>query len=103
MIVDSNIKDNSKTELPFQSDEYRAILNQRLSIQIPKTKVIIRKRPLNKKEISLKEIDNISIIDENKVVVSELKKNLDLSQHIDKKDFFLIKYLMINLQMTKFM
>ena len=91
MIVDSNIKDNSKTELPFQSDEYRAILNQRLSIQIPKTKVIIRKRPLNKKEISLKEIDNISIIDENKVVLSELKKNLNLSQHIDKKDFIFDK------------
>ena len=65
----------------------RDTLSEILSIEIPKTKVIVRKRPLNQKELSQKEVDNILIVDKNKVVVTELKKNLDLSKYIDKKEF----------------
>ena len=53
-------------------------MSEMLSIDIPKTKVIVRKRPLNQKEISQKEVDNISIIGKYKVIISVLKKNLDL-------------------------
>ena len=54
MIIDSEIKENSENNIPPQSQEYNNALSQILSIEIPKTKVIVRKRPLNQKEISAK-------------------------------------------------
>ena len=78
MIIDSGIKENPQYDLNLQSQEYNNSISQILSIDIPKTKVIVRKRPLNQKEISTKEVDNISITNENTVIVTELKKNLDL-------------------------
>ena len=59
MLIDSDIKDNSQSDIPSQYNEYNNTLDQLLSIEITKTKVIVRKRPLNQKEISLKEVDNI--------------------------------------------
>ena len=91
MIIESEIKDNSENNFPPQSQEYNNALSQILSIEIPKTKVIVRKRPLNQKEISGKEVDNISIIEGQKVVVTELKKNLDLTKYLDKKEFIFDK------------
>ena len=91
MIVDSEKKDNFINNLTSSSEEINDPITQILSIDIPKTKVIVRKRPLNQKEISSKEVDNISIIDDNKVVISELKKNLDLTKYIDKKEFIFDK------------
>ena len=91
MLIDSEIKENSENDFPPQSQEYNNSLSQILSIEIPKTKVIVRKRPLNQKEISAKEVDNISIIEEKKVVVTELKKNLDLTKYLDKKEFIFDK------------
>ena len=58
-----------------------------LKTPIPKIKVIIRKRPLNSKEINKKEIDIISIKDNSLVIVSEQKIGLDLTKYIDKKEF----------------
>ena len=58
-----------------------------LNTPIPKIKVIIRKRPLNSKEINKKEIDIISIKDNSLVIVSEQKIGLDLTKYIDKKEF----------------
>ena len=89
MIIESELDQNSEQSPLFDSQIYnpRDTLSEILSIDIPKTKVIVRKRPLNQKEISQKEVDNISIIDKNKVVISELKKNLDLTKYIDKKEF----------------
>ena len=91
MIIESDLKDNSGNELSSQTQECNNSISQILSIEIPKTKVIARKRPLNQKEISTKEVDNISIIEENKVVITELKKNLDLTKYIDKKEFIFDK------------
>ena len=89
MIIDSESEQNSEQFPIFTSNIYqpRDTISEILSIEIPKTKVIVRKRPLNQKEISLKEVDNISIVGKNKVVITELKKNLDLSKYIDKKEF----------------
>ena len=89
MIIDSEKKENYQNE--FKSQEYNDCLSQIFSIQIPKTKVIVRKRPLNQKEIAAKEVDNITIIDENKIVLTELKIKLDLSKYIDKKEFIFDK------------
>ena len=89
MIIDSEKKENYQNE--FKSQEYNDSLSQIFSIQIPKTKVIVRKRPLNQKEIAAKEVDNITIIDENKIVLTELKIKLDLSKYIDKKEFIFDK------------
>ena len=91
MIIDSGIKENPQYDLNLQSQEYNNSISQILSIDIPKTKVIVRKRPLNQKEISTKEVDNISITNENTVIVTELKKNLDLSKYYDKKEFIFDK------------
>ena len=89
MIIDSESEQNYEQFPIFTSNIYqpRDTISEILSIEIPKTKVIVRKRPLNQKEISLKEVDNISIVGKNKVVITELKKNLDLSKYIDKKEF----------------
>ena len=62
-----------------------------LNTPIPKIKVIVRKRPLNSKEINKKEIDIISIKDYSKVIVSEQKIGLDLTKYIDKKEFLFDK------------
>ena len=89
MIIESDILQNSEQSQFFDPNFYqpRDTLYEILSIEIPKTKVIVRKRPLNQKEISQKEVDNISIVDKNKVVVTELKKKLDLTKYMDKKEF----------------
>ena len=58
-----------------------------LNTPIPKIKVIIRKRPLNQKEIAKGETDIISIKDNSRVIVSEQKVGLDLTKYIDKKEF----------------
>jgi len=43
------------------------------SESIPKIRVVVRKRPLNKKEISKSEMDIIDIRNGNSVIVKELK------------------------------
>ena len=58
-----------------------------LNTPIPKIKVIIRKRPLNQKEIAKGETDIISIQNNSRVIVSEQKVGLDLTKYIDKKEF----------------
>ena len=91
MIIESETLENSE-QSPIPSPHIyqpRDTISEILSKEIPKTKVIVRKRPLNQKEISQKEVDNISIVDKNKVVVTELKKKLDLTKYIDKKEFIL--------------
>ena len=74
MMIESDLKDNSGNELSSQTQKCNNSISQILSIEIPKIIVIVLKRPLNQKEISTKEVDNISIIEENKVVITELKK-----------------------------
>jgi kinesin family protein 2/24 len=47
--------------------------NQNNSDSIPKIRVVVRKRPLNKREISKNEMDIIDIRNGNSVIVKELK------------------------------
>ncbi|GAU43456.1 hypothetical protein TSUD_140930 [Trifolium subterraneum] len=54
---------------------------------VAKIKVAVRKRPLNKKEIAKKEEDIITI-DSNSLTVHERKLKVDLTEYVEKHDFF---------------
>ncbi|KAL1062352.1 hypothetical protein V6Z11_D13G073900, partial [Gossypium hirsutum] len=53
---------------------------------VAKIKVVVRKRPLNKKEISRKE-DDIVTVDENALTVHEPKLKVDLTAYVEKHEF----------------
>lgn len=57
------------------------------SDNIPKIRVAVRKRPLNKKEISKNEMDIIDIRNGNTVVVKELKNKVDLTKYVEEHNF----------------
>ena len=80
MLNQDNIND---PQIVSQSSGIDSILNT----PIPKIKVIVRKRPLNTKEINKKETDIISIKNNSRVIVSEQKVGLDLTKYIDRKEF----------------
>ncbi|PNY10137.1 kinesin-like protein KIF2A-like [Trifolium pratense] len=54
---------------------------------VAKIKVAVRKRPLNKKEIAKKEEDIITI-DSNSLTVHERKLKVDLTEYVEKHEFF---------------
>ncbi|XP_078428204.1 ATP binding microtubule motor family protein [Wolffia australiana] len=55
---------------------------------VAKIKVVVRKRPLNKKELSKKEEDIISIeSNSNSLVVHETKLKVDLTEYVEKHEF----------------
>ena len=54
---------------------------------VPKIRVIVRKRPLNKREIQKNDIDNIETFKSNKLIVKELKNKLDLTKYIEEHHF----------------
>ena len=54
---------------------------------IPKIRVIIRKRPLSRKEQSKNEKDVIDIRDNKKVIVKERKQKVDLTKYIEEHQF----------------
>ncbi|KAJ0989272.1 hypothetical protein J5N97_007628 [Dioscorea zingiberensis] len=55
---------------------------------VAKIKVVVRKRPLNKKEISKKEEDIISIKQRlNSLTVHETKLKVDLTEYVEKHEF----------------
>ncbi len=60
---------------------------QNLNIDIPKIRVIVRKRPLNKKEQEKNELDIIEIKDKKYLIVKEIKTTLDLSKIIEPHNF----------------
>ncbi|OMP06399.1 hypothetical protein CCACVL1_01594, partial [Corchorus capsularis] len=53
---------------------------------VAKIKVVVRKRPLNKKEISRKE-DDIVTVSENGLTVHEPKLKVDLTAYVEKHEF----------------
>ncbi|XVF38728.1 hypothetical protein REPUB_Repub20aG0126800 [Reevesia pubescens] len=53
---------------------------------VAKIKVVVRKRPLNKKEISRKE-DDIVTVNENALTVHEPKLKVDLTAYVEKHEF----------------
>ncbi|GAB2227464.1 hypothetical protein Droror1_Dr00009286 [Drosera rotundifolia] len=53
---------------------------------VAKIKVVVRKRPLNKKELSRKEEDIVTV-EENAVTVHEPKVKVDLTAYVEKHEF----------------
>ena len=56
-------------------------------LSIPKIRVIVRKRPLSKKESSKGENDIVDIRGTNQIVVKELKTKVDLTKYIEEHSF----------------
>ena len=56
-------------------------------LSIPKIRVIVRKRPLNKKEVSKGDNDVVEIRGKRQVVVKELKQKVDLTKYIEEHSF----------------
>lgn len=55
--------------------------------KLPKIRVVVRKRPLNKKEIEKKDPDVLRIDSDKTLVVQELKTKVDLTKYIDEHAF----------------
>ena len=56
-------------------------------LSIPKIRVIVRKRPLSKRELSKCENDIVEIRGTNEVIVKELKTKVDLTKYIEEHSF----------------
>ncbi|KAK1380245.1 hypothetical protein POM88_026989 [Heracleum sosnowskyi] len=54
---------------------------------VAKIKVVVRKRPLNKKEISRKEDDIVTVCDQALLSVHEPKLKVDLTAYVEKHEF----------------
>ena len=54
---------------------------------IPKIRVIVRKRPLGKKEIAKNDTDVVDIRNNKKVLVKELKVKVDLTKYVEANAF----------------
>ncbi|MQM12826.1 hypothetical protein Taro_045745 [Colocasia esculenta] len=55
---------------------------------VAKIKVVVRKRPLNKKEISRKEDDIVTVDDGTRLTVHEPKLKVDLTAYVEKHEFY---------------
>ncbi|XP_011090978.1 kinesin-like protein KIN-13A [Sesamum indicum] len=54
---------------------------------VAKIKVVVRKRPLNKKELSRKEDDIVTVYDDAYLTVHEPKLKVDLTAYVEKHEF----------------
>jgi kinesin family protein 2/24 len=63
-------------------------LNEQQHVKdVPKIRVIVRKRPLNSKELKKNDLDTIEIRSGQTVVVKELKNKVDLTKYIEEHHF----------------
>ena len=62
-------------------------LNDQIPKDVPRIRVIVRKRPLNSKEIKKNDIDTIEIKGGQTIVVKELKNKVDLTKYIEEHHF----------------
>jgi len=54
---------------------------------LPKIRVVVRKRPLNKKEISKSDPDILHVESNNSMIVQELKTKVDLTKYMEEHKF----------------
>ncbi|KAI3855185.1 hypothetical protein MKW92_036365 [Papaver armeniacum] len=71
-------------EAPMKSNERDIGTNQS---NLAKIKVVVRKRPLNKKELSRKEDDIVTVVDDSYISVHEPKLKVDLTAYEEKHEF----------------
>mmetsp|Transcript_20210 Transcript_20210/g.19151 ORF Transcript_20210/g.19151 Transcript_20210/m.19151 type:complete len:103 (-) Transcript_20210:1983-2291(-) len=53
----------------------------------PKIRVVVRKRPLNSKELSKNDTDVLDILDEGSMILKEMKQKVDLTKYIEEHSF----------------
>ncbi len=77
----------NNTEDPHQNNPTTFNPNSQTWKDIPKIRVIVRKRPCSKKEIQKHDIDIIENRSDNTVIVKELKNKLDLTKYIEEHHY----------------
>ncbi|CAL4948638.1 unnamed protein product [Urochloa decumbens] len=81
-------KHMSKSTIFPESNYMKAFPEKEKAAPVAKIKVVVRKRPLNKKEISKKEEDIIDIEQRsNSLTVHETKLKVDLTEYVEKHEF----------------
>ncbi|OWM74078.1 hypothetical protein CDL15_Pgr008389 [Punica granatum] len=73
---------DTSVQLPITEKE-----NNTKETNVAKIKVVVRKRPLNKKEISRKEDDIVTVYDNAYLAVHEPKLKVDLTAYVEKHEF----------------
>ena len=63
------------------------ISNNNIPTEIPRIRVIVRKRPLSKKEQERNEMDIIDIKSKQTLVVKELKTKVDMTKYVEEHSF----------------
>ncbi|KAL6842587.1 hypothetical protein ACP4OV_027431 [Aristida adscensionis] len=88
---DMNFPENkqmSKSTVFAESNYLKAFPEKERAAPVAKIKVVVRKRPLNKREISKKEEDIIDIEQRsNSLTVHETKLKVDLTEYVEKHEF----------------
>ena len=82
----SSIKHN-QSQIQSQYDNNSNQINIPSYQTIPKIRVIVRKRPLSRKELSKNDQDVVDIRNNRQVVVKELKVKVDLTKYIEEHAF----------------
>ncbi|TVU35860.1 hypothetical protein EJB05_17767 [Eragrostis curvula] len=81
-------KQMSKSTVFAESNYLKAFPEKEKAAPVAKIKVVVRKRPLNKKEITKKEEDIIDIEQRsNSLTVHETKLKVDLTEYVEKHEF----------------
>ena len=81
------MNDIQMTDVSYYSSNTSFNMNYQEKKEIPKIRVIVRKRPLNKKESFKNEIDIVNISNQKTVVVKEMKTKIDLTKYIEEHNF----------------
>ncbi|KAK7349182.1 hypothetical protein VNO77_06341 [Canavalia gladiata] len=79
-------KQNARTRAPENIVSNNLSADNAKSSNVAKIKVVVRKRPLNKKEITKHEEDIIETVS-NSLTVHETKLKVDLTQYVEKHEF----------------
>ncbi|GAV74913.1 Kinesin domain-containing protein [Cephalotus follicularis] len=74
---------DADTSIPFPANDKETNTREN---NVAKIKVVVRKRPLNKKEVSRKEDDIVTVYD-NSLTVHEPKLKVDLTAYVEKHEF----------------
>ncbi|XP_065048060.1 kinesin-like protein KIN-13B [Musa acuminata AAA Group] len=80
---------SSRNPLPLQNNLMKSLSADKEKMSsVAKIKVVVRKRPLNKKEIAKKEEDIITIDSgSSSLTVHEMKLKVDLAEYLEKHEF----------------
>ncbi|TKY72599.1 Kinesin-13A protein [Spatholobus suberectus] len=73
---------DASISLPMNDKEYSTRENN-----VAKIRVVVRKRPLNKKELAKKEDDIVTVSDNTYLTVHEPKLKVDLTAYVEKHEF----------------